>query len=117
MTASIDFSSSYAGIYARRTFVGNVNQALADRMAATPGAVICARLPEDPPSVGQFHAALYDMDHVPKQRRADVIAQFLLCSSTCPRAVHGYDITEARNRQERQPDADSKKWLTGSDVR
>ncbi len=71
-----------------------VNQAVAARMAAECGAVICARLPEDPPPVGQFHAVLYDMDDVQNHRRGDVVEQILLCPSTCPRAVHGYGITD-----------------------
>jgi hypothetical protein len=63
-------------------------------MAAECGAVICALLPKDPPPDGQFHAVLYDLDDVQKHRRADVVAQILLCPATCPRAVHGYDITD-----------------------
>jgi hypothetical protein len=71
-----------------------VNQALAAQMAAECGAVICTLLPNAPLPDGQFHAVLNDLDDVQKDRRGEVVAQILRSPSTCPRAVHGYDITD-----------------------
>jgi hypothetical protein len=79
-----------------------VNQALAAKMAAECGAVICALLPKDPLPAGQFHAVLNDLDDVQKHKRGEVIAQILRSPSTCPRAVHGYDITDRQAKDLRR---------------
>jgi hypothetical protein len=71
-----------------------VNQNLAAVMSAECGADICARLPQDPMPDGQFDAALYDLDDVQKHRRDEFVALILSSPSLCPRAVHGYDITD-----------------------
>jgi hypothetical protein len=71
-----------------------VNQNLAAGIAAKCGADICARPPQEPLPDGQFDAALYDLDDVQKPRRDEFVALILSSPSPCPRAVHGYDITD-----------------------
>jgi hypothetical protein len=79
-----------------------VNQALAAKLAAKCGAVICALLPKDSLPEGQFHAVLNDLDAVEKHRRGEVVAQILRSPSTCPRAVHGYGITDEQTKDLRR---------------
>jgi hypothetical protein len=79
-----------------------VNQNLAAGMAADCGADICARPPQDLLDDGQFDAALYDLDDVQKHRRGEFVALILSSPSTCPRAVHGYDITDEQAKALRQ---------------
>ena len=45
-----------------------VDQALAARIAAECGAVVCNLLPHDPPPDGLFDAVLYNLDDVPRDR-------------------------------------------------
>lgn len=71
-----------------------VNQALAAQMAAECGAVISARLPNDPPPDGLFDAVLYNLDDVPRDERSAVLEGFCRGKPAHPTAVHGYDITE-----------------------
>jgi hypothetical protein len=71
-----------------------VNQALAVQLAQENGAVIHELLPRDAPPVGQFDAVLYDLDDVPKPQRWEILARLLSDPSSCPKAVHGYDLPE-----------------------
>jgi hypothetical protein len=71
-----------------------VNQSLAAGIAAKCGAGICAPLPQNPMLDGQFDAVLYDLDDLQKNKRGEFVALILSSPSTCPRAVHGYDITD-----------------------
>jgi hypothetical protein len=71
-----------------------VNQTLAAGMAAERGADICARPPQEPLPDDQFDAVLYDLDDLQKHKRGEFVALILSSPSTCPRAVHGYDITD-----------------------
>jgi hypothetical protein len=79
-----------------------VNENLAAEMAAECGADICARLPLDPLPDGQFHAVLYDLDSSQKHRCGEIVALILSSPLTCPRAVHGYDITDEQAEALRQ---------------
>jgi hypothetical protein len=71
-----------------------VNRASAAQMAGKCGAFICALAPKESPSDDQFHAVLYDLDVLPRQQRAELVAQIVSSPCTRPRAVHGYDITD-----------------------
>src|SRR3954471_9312014 len=71
-----------------------VNQALAMQLAEECGAVIHGLLPKDAPPDGQFDAVLYDLDDVPRRQRREVLARLLSGPSSCPKAVHGYDLSE-----------------------
>jgi hypothetical protein len=71
-----------------------VNQAVADQMARKLGVVVFGLDPEDPPPDELFDAVLYNLDDVPRHRRGDVLVEVLHGQSTCPKAVHGYGLTE-----------------------
>jgi hypothetical protein len=71
-----------------------VNQAVAAQMAVKLGAVVCDLHPKDPPPDGMYDAALYNLDDVPKHQRDDVLEEILRGPATCPKAVHGYDLSE-----------------------
>jgi hypothetical protein len=75
-----------------------VNRASAAEMAGECGAFICALAPKESPSDDQFHAVLYDLDNLPRQQRAELVAQILSSPSNRLRAVHGYDITDEQAR-------------------
>ena len=75
-----------------------VNRASAAQMAGECGAFICALAPKDSPPDDQFLAVLYDLDGLQRHERAELIAQIVSSPSTCPRAVHGYDITDEQSR-------------------
>jgi hypothetical protein len=74
--------------------IDEVNQELAVRMAAKCGAIICGLAPWDSPPDGQFDAVLYNLDQLPRQRRAALLDELLRDSSRRPVAVHGFDLTE-----------------------
>ena len=71
-----------------------VNQSLAERMAAKCGAVICKLLSGDPPPDGLFDAILYNLDDVPQAERSAVLERLRGDKPDHPTAVHGYDITD-----------------------
>jgi hypothetical protein len=71
-----------------------VNQAVAARMAGELGVVVCDMHPEGPPQDGMYDAVLYNLDDVMRHRGVDVLAEVLRGPSTCPKAVHGYCLTE-----------------------
>jgi nitrate reductase cytochrome c-type subunit len=74
--------------------IDEVNRASAAQMAGECGAFICAQAPKDSPPDDQFLAVLYDLDGLQRHERAELIARIVSSPSTCPRAVHGYDITD-----------------------
>jgi hypothetical protein len=71
-----------------------VNQAVAAQMAKKLGAVVCALNPKDLPPDGVYDAVLYNLDDVPRHRQRDVLDQIVESRSTCPKAVHGYSLSE-----------------------
>jgi hypothetical protein len=71
-----------------------VNQAVAAQMAGKFGAVVCDLHPKDPPPNGKYDAVLHNLDDVPRHRRRDVLAEILRGLSTCPTAIHCYDLSE-----------------------
>jgi hypothetical protein len=73
-----------------------VNLALATRLAATWGAVICPMRPGERPPAGRFDAALYDLDCVPGDQLPAVLEELGPGMSDHPRAVHGYCIADAQ---------------------
>ncbi len=75
-----------------------VNQDLAARVAAEFGAVISARLPNDPPPDGLFDAVLYNLDDVPRDERSALLEGFRSGKPVHPTAVHGYDISDEQLR-------------------
>jgi hypothetical protein len=71
-----------------------VNYAVALPLSEECGAVIHELLPMDAPPDGQIDAVLYDLDDVPQPQRREVLARLLSGPSACPKAVHGYDLSE-----------------------
>jgi hypothetical protein len=71
-----------------------VNEAVAAQMARKLGADVCGLHPTHSPPAGLYDAVLYNLDDVPRHRRRAVLAEILDSLSTCPRAVHGYDLSE-----------------------
>jgi hypothetical protein len=71
-----------------------VNLAWAALMARKCGAVVRRWVSKLAPPDGTFDAILYDMDDVPRFRQGEILAQLLRARSTCPRAVHGYALSE-----------------------
>ncbi len=75
-----------------------VNQSLANRMAAECGAISCHLRPEDVPPYGLFDAVIYNLDDVPRELRPAFLEGLCLDSPHCPTAVHGYGITDEQGR-------------------
>ena len=75
-----------------------VDQALAARMAAECGAVVCALLPKDAPPDGLFDAVLYNLDDLPRDERSVLLDGLRRARPDRPTAVHGYDITDEQAR-------------------
>lgn len=75
-----------------------VNQNLAERMAAKCGAVICIRPSREPAPDGLFDAVLYNLDDVPRDERSAVLEGLGRDKPAHPTAVHGYDITDEQAR-------------------
>jgi hypothetical protein len=73
-----------------------VNKTVAARLARKFGAVIQQIHPKDLPTNGKYDAVLYNLDDVPRQRQGDILTELLRGSPTCPKAVHGYDLSEAQ---------------------
>lgn len=71
-----------------------VNQAVAAMMASTYGDVVHGLRPKDAPPDGRYDAVLYNLDEVPWHRRRESLADILYGPSTCPKAVHGFDLSE-----------------------
>jgi hypothetical protein len=75
-----------------------LDQALAAGMARECGAVICPRNPQDPSPDGPFDAVLYNLDDLPRDRRAVLLDELCHAKPGRPTAVHGYDLTEEQAR-------------------
>ncbi len=75
-----------------------VDQDLVAQVAAEYGAVVIARLPNDPPPDGLFDAVLYNLDDVPRDERSALLDGFCRNKPAHPTAVHGYDITDEQAR-------------------
>jgi len=75
-----------------------VNQDLAERMAAECGAVVCKLALGDPSPGGLFDAVLYNLDDVPGDERAELLEGLRRDKPAHPTAVHGYDITDEQAR-------------------
>jgi hypothetical protein len=71
-----------------------VNEAMAEQMAAACGAVVRTVLPKDPAPDGQFDAILYNVDDVPREGRSVLLEELRLGKPHSPAAVHGYDLTD-----------------------
>ena len=74
--------------------IDEVNQALADRMAAKCGAIICHLRPGEVHPDGQFDAVLYNLDDVPRDQQPAFLEGLCLGAPDCPSAVHGYAIAD-----------------------
>jgi hypothetical protein len=79
-----------------------VNRTQADTAAAECGTIICALPSNDFRPDGQFDGVLYDLESVEKDERADLVAQIIGSPSTCPRAVHGYCISDEQAKNLRR---------------
>jgi hypothetical protein len=71
-----------------------VNLAVANRMAARFGAIVCPVHPHDRLPDGRHDAVLYNLDDVPRYRQGNVLAEILCGPSARPMAVHGYGLSE-----------------------
>ena len=71
-----------------------VNQALAARMAAKCGAIICHLRPGEVHPDGLFDAVLYNLDDVPRDQQPAFLEELCLGTPDCPTAVHGYGIAD-----------------------
>ncbi len=71
-----------------------VDHDLVAQVAAEYGAVVIARLPNDPPQDGLFDAVLYNLDDVPGDARYALLEGLRRDKPAHPRAVHGHDITD-----------------------
>ena len=71
-----------------------VNQAEAMKMAKKYGAVVYGLRPKDPSPEGRYDAILYNLDDVLRHERSRIIEGILERPSSCPKAVHGYDVSE-----------------------
>jgi hypothetical protein len=69
-----------------------VNEQLAQQMAAACGVTLCPLGPGEVPPDGQYDAVLYDWDYLPAARQREVLAELL--SGQLPHAVglHSYDL-------------------------
>jgi hypothetical protein len=72
----------------------DVNHALAARLAGPFGATVTPFHPEHVRPRGRFDAVLYDLDRVPPDRRPGLLEEILSGAPACPKAVHGYSLTE-----------------------
>jgi hypothetical protein len=75
-----------------------VNQALAEQVAAECRAVISARPPEALPKDGLFDAVLYNLDDMPREERSALLEEFRRDKPDHPTAVHGYEISDEQAR-------------------
>ena len=75
-----------------------VNQDLAERIAAKHGVGVCKRLPTDRKPDDQCDAVLYNLDDIPPAERSALIEGFRSGKLDHPTAVHGYDITDEEAR-------------------
>jgi hypothetical protein len=82
--------------------IDEVNQALAARIAAEFGAVVCRVAPKDPAPDGLFDAVLYNIDDVPRDQRSELVERLRRGELDHPTAVHGYDITDEQASSLRQ---------------
>ena len=71
-----------------------VNHALAARMAAKCGAIICHLCPREVHPDGLFDAVLYNLDDVPRDQQPAFLEELCLGTTDCPTAVHGYGIAD-----------------------
>jgi hypothetical protein len=67
-----------------------VNHALAARMAAKCGAIICHLRPREVHPDGLFDAVLYDLDDVPRDQQPAFLEELCLGTPDCPTAGYLY---------------------------
>jgi hypothetical protein len=75
-----------------------VNKDLALRLAAQWELTLCPLEPRDPPPDGEFDAVLYDWDHWPADRRAEMLTHTAAGPHRPPVALHGYRLGRAQAR-------------------
>jgi hypothetical protein len=71
-----------------------VNRALAVRMAAKLGTVVCNLAANDPPADGEFDAVLYNLDEAPLDLRRVLVQGLTHGAHEHLVAVHGYDLSD-----------------------
>jgi len=71
-----------------------VNRALAGKMAARYGAVVCNPVPKHVQLAGDVDGVLWNLDDVPKALRAALLEGLCHSAPDHPVAVHGYDLTD-----------------------
>jgi hypothetical protein len=75
-----------------------VNQNLAERLAADAGVGLEVLSFRDAAPAGQFDAVLYDLDFLPDDRRQQLLADLSAGRRVEPVAVHGYCLTGRQAR-------------------
>jgi hypothetical protein len=70
----------------------DVNQNLAENLAAKYGASGDCLSPRDPPLNGQYDAVVYDLDSWPPLLGREVLEGLLSCPARYPVAVHSYNL-------------------------
>src|SRR5437016_13201071 len=71
-----------------------VNVELARQWAAECGGHLQRIRPKDGVPYGRFDAVCYDLDDVPRERRAEILLVLLSGPITRPTAVHGYGLDD-----------------------
>ena len=71
-----------------------VNRTLAMRMAQRCGVPLVCTSPFCVPTGDRLIARLYDLDHVPRQRRETILRDVLSGPAVDPMAVHSYALWE-----------------------
>jgi hypothetical protein len=71
-----------------------VSQTVAAKMARKFGAAVYELNPKDLPTDVRYDAVLLNLDGVPRHRQGEVLAELLRGPWTCPKAIHGYDLSE-----------------------
>src|SRR5262249_53906643 len=71
-----------------------VNEHLAEQMAAACGLTLYPLAPKDAPSYESFDAVLYDWDYWPVEQQQEALAELLVGRLPHAVAVHGYNLED-----------------------
>src|SRR5262245_44517740 len=74
--------------------IDEVNQDTAAAMAEPYGAAVSVFRPENLSTPDRYDAVLYDLDHVPPREWPSLLEGLRSGPPVCPKAVHGYGLTE-----------------------
>jgi hypothetical protein len=77
----------------------DVNQALANRVARSLGAVMIPLGSDEKPTHVRFDAVLCDLDRLPRDRRRAILDEIRSEATALPTAVYGYCLSEQQAAQ------------------